>query len=207
MTPECDGPVGGANPSRALTFGFVQAVLLGAALLAGGCKRTSPPADPAVFEVSRPRLEEPAMLQSRNVEILAQARGNVVAVTVLNRTDKAFLVGPKMVAVIADGKLYKTLPGNARFPIRTLQPGEGVAGLFRYPEFRSLEGAKLVFNSPDVPEQFVIIGAPNAVQLPKPPPPQEMGWLERRRLERERKRLRTILLEQLEKGQFRAPGS
>jgi hypothetical protein len=95
----------------------------------------------------------PQPLRIEPVELIAKARGNVLWLTVVNHLpNRNLLVGPKMVGVIVDGALYPYQPSQvtSRFPVRTLGPGAGASGVFRFSELKSLEGGRMVFNCPGV---------------------------------------------------------
>jgi hypothetical protein len=137
-----------------------------------------------------------------HVELMAEARGNAVVITVINHSPKTVRVGPETFGVIVGSKIH---PGNssgviAQFPRRALKHKQWAAGMLRFPKLGSLEGHALVLNTPDAPRQITTI---------KPYDPkreityrrsfEELSRREKKRLARERKRrleeLKRLLVE------------
>ena len=176
----------------------LAALALAAALAA--CTAIVRSAEPFAAQPAKPRPEAPALSPQKGVILLAEARGNTVWVTVFNYTDKPVRVGPETFAVIVGRHLYKVNRGEVivQFPYRTLRREEGVSGAFRFRRLSSLEGQKLVFNSPDTERQMVIIGRrklPTASYRTLLPP---RGRRELRRLRREEEETRKALLRELQ---------
>ena len=199
-----DGDSGQVARSRRTILGglFALVALVGCA----GCAYQPPPAAPVAPQTPQP---QPATLAAPppGVELIAEAYQNYLMVTVINHTDKEILVGPKMFAVIAGKKLFPVDPKavDIQFPIRKLGREEGASGAFQFRALRSLEGQKLVFNSPGAVKEFVVISryqlrAPNYEPAERP-----LSWSESRRLRREQDNLRQALMEQLRKRQGQAP--
>jgi len=161
--------------------------------------RGDTPAPPSLFSPQPTAV----VVAPKGVELFAEARGNILMVTLINHTDKDVVVGPKMFSVIAGGKRYPadSIETVAQFPIRSVRREEGVSGTFQFRSIATLEGARLVFNSPGVERQFVLINryeprAPNyQPQVPALSPKEQ------RKLELEQEQARQALKEALQRQQ------
>ncbi len=164
---------------------------LGVAITASACLGRSqtpsiplPPSAAAAGPVATP---PPPM----GVEMIAEAQGNAVLVTVINHSKKPVRVGPEMLGVIVGRKVY---PGDsadvtASFPRRLLGEKQWAAGVLRFDKLGPLEGRKLVLNTPDAPKQFVIIKRYDPQRrIEYRRSYQELSRRERKRLTRERKK-------------------
>lgn len=154
-------------------------------------------------QLTKPRTPAMPLPQKHGVELIAEARGNVVMVTINNYTGREFWVGPKMFGVIVGRQVYPANPAQviSRFPIRKLRSGEGAAGSFQFTRLGSLEGKKLVFNSPEVGKHLTIIRSWKPLRPNYQPKLRPLTKRELRRLRREQKKLQKALLEKLKKQQ------
>lgn len=175
---------------------------LAIAIATVGCTWTMGSTPPLLTEPTGPQPTAATAPPREGVELIAQARGNIVTVTVRNYTGKDLLIGPKMFGVIADGQLHvvNSKQVTIRFPMLVLRHEEAASGAFRFRYFQSLEGQKLVFNSPDTARQMVIIGR----REPSKPPNHRallppLSRREVRRMQREQERIRKALLRELQK--------
>jgi hypothetical protein len=184
---------------------LTSAAVLAATVLLAACFTIKRQAKPLVPELAKPRATPtPApFTPPAGVEVIAEASGNIVMVTVINHTDKPVLVGSKMFAVYAEGKFY---PGDgknvaSRFPVKTLRREEGASGAFQFRDLASVEGQKLVLRSPDAEQQVVTVKRyePRAPNYQVTERPLRRG--ESRRLEREQDALRQALLGEMQKNQ------
>jgi hypothetical protein len=192
------------NRKPALSRHILEAVAaLAAATVMVACWGLSRSTQPPVPELTKPWPNAAAFPPPKGIELIAEASGNILMVTVINHTDKPVLIGPKMFAVFVDGKLHPADGKNvtSRFLVKTLRREEGVSGAFQFRDLPSVEGQKLVLNSPDAEKQFMTIKRyeprlPNYQTTERP-----LTWGESRRLQREQENLRQKLLEELRKRQ------
>jgi len=194
----------GTCSRRHLLVGGMMVLVL--AVVAAACLWRSRSGNPTPPD---PLLPQPtgAVATPKGIELFAEAHANAVMVTVINHMDKDLLVGPKMFAVIAGGKLYPVDPKDvvARFPIRSLHREEGVSGTFQFRNLATLEGARLVFNSPGNERQFVLINRYESRTPNYQPELPQLSPKEQRKLQREQEQVRKALMEALQKQQAQSP--
>jgi hypothetical protein len=144
-----------------------------------GCRR-APLAPELIVPPRNPRGPAPAVTSdTRPVELIAVARGNVMAVTLINKMSREIMVGPKFFAVVAGNQVYPADPklgfAVTDFPIKALKRNEGASAFFRYSKLPTLEGQKIVFYIPKIVRETAEI-KPYAVKPsaaaagPEPPP-------------------------------------
>jgi len=127
--------------------------------LALACATGSRKGNLGIPRVAKPRPAFSTVLPQTGVELIAVGSGNIVWVTVINHTEKTILVGPKMFALIDGRTKHIVNPRDVtiRFPIRELRHEEGASGAFVFRKLRSVEGKRLVFNSPEAGAHMTII--------------------------------------------------
>jgi len=171
------------------------------------CFGRSHPGKPLVPELDKPRPTVAATAATPGVELIAEASGNIVMVTVINHTAKEIVIGPKMFGAIADGQIHPVDPRDVtiQFPIKAIRREEGVSGAFQFRGLKSLEGEKLILNSPEVGKMFVIIRRYEPQQADYQITTRLLNPAESRRLQRQQEKLREALLKELLKRQAQQP--
>ena len=175
--------------------------------LATGCPSPTHLPSPGTAELPRPIPPTWTYEPPKGMELIADGMGNVVRVAVVNHTERDVVIGPKMFALIVEGKLHRIDSASAtiRFPVRKLRPHEQVLGTFQFHGWKSVEGARLVLYSPDLGAQYVEIKSltPRAPNYTPDLPP--LTKRELRRIKREQEKLRKTLLPELQKLQPQQP--
>jgi len=180
-------------------------------LIAGlviGCSSPTHLPPPSTAKLPKPIPPTWTYDPARGIELTAEGAGNVVRVAVTNLAERDLVIGPRMFALIVEGRLYRIDSTNVtvRFPVRKLRPHEQALGTFQFHGLKSVEGAQLVLNSPDAGAQTVRIesSASRARKHTPDLPPLTRGEL--KRIKREQEKLRKTLLPELQKLQPQQPG-
>ena len=139
----------------------IAAVVALAALLLEGCGSAGPPqAREVVVEEPLSRVAAP---RRDGLEMAAEARENLIHVSLTNHHAFAIIAGPNCFGVIESNRppVRRFHPGidEQQMPVKRLERGESIQGYLRFTEAGDLVGARLVYYPLDarVEPQFCVI--------------------------------------------------
>lgn len=201
MTARYDLGIGqGLGWSRRASRGISALGMIALSVVCLSCARSNKPVVP---DLAKPQPAIAPLSTPTAIELTAEATGNVVEITIINHTKKDVLVGPKFLAIFAEGKIYPADGKNviSQFLVKTLRREEGITGAFQFRDLASVEGQKLILKSPDAEVQDVTIKRREARAPNYQTSPQPLSRKEVRRAQREEEQLRKALLEALQKQQ------
>jgi hypothetical protein len=145
------------------------AMMIFAATLLGSCARNNG----AAKEIPPTPTQPVAAAPTEPVELRAAAFGNRVYIEVRNNSVAVLRVSPYHFGVIIKKQLVIFDPKTmvSQFPSAVLRKGETASGYLTFRQFKTLAGAKLVYNNPDYKPMMTMVQ--EVVGAPSEPAPQK----------------------------------